>query len=394
MEAIICDTSAFLFWRTPPIVRLLAAAPLDDSMLRDLLPTDRVKRFREELAKSSLLVSAARNRCLRRAHYGPGAQALKESGSLLAPSMDGPIDLLVSEKAQRTHSYLERSRLWNGADFSQTLMYVTEEVGVVCPAHALQQLSSRLSLCRTVMLASELCGSFAVYASPEPVRALLQELADANLIPSYSRWSCTLDSEGRLTNLWSRPPLATPDDLRVFTAESGTNRGRAKMLGAAELVVPGAASPFEVQMGILMGFSEKLGGEGYGGFEHNRTISLSPPARRLARRGSCVCDLYWEAKPGSSRRGFDLECHSVQHHMGKGASLSDAYRSAALQLVGVDVVEATYAQMAQASRFGTLSMLVAQKIGREYHDKTAREFEAAQRLRRELLVDWQSLPRV
>ena len=37
MEAIVCDISAFRYWRVPPIVRLLAAGPIDDSLLQDLI---------------------------------------------------------------------------------------------------------------------------------------------------------------------------------------------------------------------------------------------------------------------------------------------------------------------------------------------------------------------
>ena len=51
---------------------------------------------------------------------------------------------------------------------------------------------------------------------------------------------------------------------------------------AARLCVPLAASPLEVQAGMLLGLPPELGGEGYAGFSHNHEVVLDVPARRIA----------------------------------------------------------------------------------------------------------------
>lgn len=149
-------------------------------------------------------------------------------------------------------------------------------------------------------------------------------------------------------------------------------------------MVPGAASPFEAQAGVILGFSRRLGGEGHAGFAHNRRIVLSREARALAQRASCYCDLYWD-------EGLDLECQSKLSHATGEGYLSDANRAAALELMGVTVLPATYAQLTTEERVEALSKLVAEKRGIAWRPKTEREREAGRRLRGEVLRSWDTL---
>ena len=92
---------------------------------------------------------------------------------------------------------------------------------------------------------------------------------------------------------------------------------------------------------MLLGLSRRLGGEGYPPFRHNQRIALTREARHLARRAFLVCDIYWSGTEG--RRSLDVECQSRLAHTSDDAALSDADRATALDLVGVDVVNVTYA---------------------------------------------------
>ena len=56
--ATICDISAFQYWRTPPVVRLLASAPDDDPQLRAMVSPARLRSFRDELAETAPLLRA------------------------------------------------------------------------------------------------------------------------------------------------------------------------------------------------------------------------------------------------------------------------------------------------------------------------------------------------
>lgn len=46
METIICDISAFQYWRIPPVVRLLTEAPPDDPLLLNLVDDEELERLR------------------------------------------------------------------------------------------------------------------------------------------------------------------------------------------------------------------------------------------------------------------------------------------------------------------------------------------------------------
>lgn len=46
METIICDISAFQYWRIPPVVRLLTEAPPDDPLLLNLVDGEELERLR------------------------------------------------------------------------------------------------------------------------------------------------------------------------------------------------------------------------------------------------------------------------------------------------------------------------------------------------------------
>ena len=45
METIICDISAFLYWRVPPVVRLLASAADDDPLLANLVSPEELSNL-------------------------------------------------------------------------------------------------------------------------------------------------------------------------------------------------------------------------------------------------------------------------------------------------------------------------------------------------------------
>ena len=387
----VCDISAFQYWRTPPVARLLVSAPEDDPQLRAMVSPARLRAFREELAESVPLLRALANRGQSRARYGPDALALAAAVPLLAAGSMGPIDVHSERPGQRRPSALVRPRVCAGVS-SEPAYGIAPGVSVVAPQLALQQLCARASLVQTVMLATEVCGGFSVYDPPEPVRRLLNELLAEGRLPRIAGWEPSLDMDGRLTSLWTRPALLTPARMLSHARSTGVRRGRARLELAARLTVPGAASPFEARTGILLGFSSARGGEGYAGFSHNARIGLSGDARRLARRGYLACDLYWPAAEG--RRALDLECQSGLVHGGSAAALSDADRTAALQLMETEVVLATYGQIADAGRFDALSRLVAQKLGVSYHVKSPEQRDRALKLRQEVFQSWEELPLV
>lgn len=392
MENIICDTSALLFWRTPPLARLIAAGPEDDELLCHLFGAARLRSLRADLADCSVLRAQARAPMAWHAHYGARTGALLDADVLLATSFAGPVDVLVESPEGRRPSEVVRPRVWGPPLLDGDAIEVAPGLLVASPELALQQVAPRASLERTAMLASELCGSFSVYQPPAPLADALQGLADDGLLPSFGGWTAAVDNDGQLTGLWSRAPLATLASLARHAERSEAPLGRARLKEAAGLVHAGAASPFEVQTGMLVGLSRRRGGEGFADFEHNRRVALASAAARVARRRACFCDIFWDDVAAGA--GLDLECQSASHHFGTRSASSDADRATALQMMGIEVLQVTYAQIASPRNFAEIARFLAERLGVSYRQKSEVQLRAQARLRRELFVDWRTLPMV
>lgn len=383
MDTVLCGSTAYQYWRTPPIVHLLAAAPEDHPALRFLIDSDELQAFR------ALLDSRTQFAC---GCVGPAwrnvreeSKTIREYHRFLAPFAELPVDILVYDSRDRRASSIVEPWLWSVDMPFGSMTNIVDDLYVTSPAFTLLQLASKTGLVRTVLLASELCGTYAVYQPPAPVAELLNKLAVRGKLRSFGGWKPGIDANGQLTGLWSRDPLLTPQDLLEIADVASPQRGCKRLCQAAELVMPMAASPFETQAGILLGFSRRRGGEGYTGCAHNVRVDLSRDAKLVAQRGYCSCDLYWPD-------GLDIECQSAQHHDNEGSFLSDADRSAALELMGVKVLPLTYAQLKDEDRFAAFSAAVAHARGIKLAPKTAAQAKAAENLRAEVMVDWATLP--
>lgn len=386
MDITICDTTAFEYWRIPPIVRLLLAGENDDIVLRGILRPGEVEAFRAAALAELPLCGRFLQPNPSMRGSGEAVELLRPAIPLIAATHDGPVDILVSQHSACHTSTLLRPRLWNPETAACRTIRIRESTSVVTPALALLQMAARASLTQTVLLASELCGSFAVFEAHPLVRDCLQAIQNRAGIPIVGEWKPCLDSQGHLTNLWSRPALITVKQLVSTATAFAPRRGSRRLAEAAGLVIAGAASPFEVQAGVLLGFPRNLGGEGHGGFAFNKKISLTRDARFLAQRSNCYCDLYWEP-------GLDVECQSALVHQNEGSFLSDSDRTAALRRMGIDVLPITYGQLADASRFDALSRTISRMLDKPHPTKSDRQKQLSAKLRQEVLADWGSLHR-
>ena len=383
MDTIICGASAFQYWRTPPIVLLLAAGPEDHPFLRNLMGPEELVSLRCELAEQTPFGITCSNGAPWR-HAGANARALRDAWQLVAPWADSSIEILVHSANACHSSQIVEPHVW-GADLPLcSTAQITDELSVTSPAFTMLQLAARFETTHCVLMASELCGSFAVYEPPAVIEKTLQRLASRGANLEFNGWTPSF-SNGKLTNLWTREPLLTPHDLFKIAENSDARNGRARLKEVASLVVPNAASPFEVQTGILLGFSRRRGGEGFGGFRHNEKIDLTANGRLLADRSHCYCDLYWDD-------GLDIECQSAQHHDNEASFLSDSDRTAALKLVGIDVLPVTFKQIHEPQRMKALAEAIARTRGIKLRPKSCNQAEASKQLRKEVFVDWWSLP--
>lgn len=385
MEITLCDISAFQYWRIPPIVKLLAVAPEDDSTLRRLLTAAELYELRNSMAQRLALCRLSFADGAKWRKTGEVSQIVRDASMLLAPNLKPPADVLVDSPNEMHHSTAIKTHIWGGDLISGSTSSITDELSVTSPAFTLQQLAAKCSLTRTVLMASEMCGTFAVYRAPEPIRGTLQSLYNRGVSLSYGGWSPGVTPAGKLTALWQREPLVDVHELISQAELSDSNRGRKRLLRAAELVHPGAASPFEVQVGILLGFPRRLGGEELDDFEHNKLIELSGTAKILAGKQRCYGDLVWD-------EGLDIECQSTTHHDSGHSYLKDSERITALELMGYHVLPITYGQLSDSRRWDAVVDAVCSVLGRERKPKTAKLQAAASKLRSEVLVGWAELP--
>ena len=388
MDSVVCGESAFAVWRTPPLVRLLV-----DPLFRGTgtgVSLDRLASLRTDLmAERGLWRTSAGLHARGPAVSLDVAEGVMLNLRTLMASVEAPVDVLVASREERRPSRLLRPHVKDARLVEGELRPLGSHLSLTSPALTLLQLARGLSLPRLVAAVSEACGTFAVYRAPGPVASLVEEMAAGAGVPEVGGWRPSFDGDGRLTDLWSRPALTTPGEIAALAARARGQRGRRALARAAELAVPGAASPFEVQTGMLLGLDSDLGGEGLGGFSHNERIVLGGRAREIARQDGCRCDLLW---PGEGGRGpLDVECHSRTFHLGEDRSLSDADRALALQSMGVEVLFVTYAQIAGVRRFDALARTVAEKLGRDVTPRTTDFLAARAELRREVLVDFADL---
>lgn len=352
-------------------------------MLRNIIGLEELRAFRSDLDSRSPFTSSCSGPAWR--NVREESKTLRESHRFLSSFATYPVDILVHDRNATCPTGLLNPWLWTRDLPFESSTQIVDDLYVTTPAFTLLQLASKASLTQTVMLASELCGSYAVYKAPAPIASQLNKLALRGRLRRLGGWSPCVSESGQLTNLWKRPPLLNPSQLFSLAEEASPCQGCRTLRQASELVVPMAASPFETQTGILLGFSRRRGGEGFAGFTHNERVQLNRAAKLIADRGCCYCDLYWPD-------GLDIECQSGEYHDNAGSYLSDADRSAALELMGVKVLPLTFKQLNDERRFEAFSEAVAHARGMEPHAKTAREIAATEELRSEVLVDWYSLP--
>lgn len=389
MATTICDITAFDYWRIPPVVRLLLAGEEDDATLRKIASPDQLRTLRSEVVETLPLCESFLRPSPHTRNLSASAKDLLPVVPVLAVGHEGAVDVLTDHHSGCHTSALLRPRLWTRELPPGSAVKIYDEVYVASPELMMLQLAARASLPLTIMMASELCGSFAVYDPPQPIKAFLQRVIGAKKkAPVVDGWRPFVDAGGNLGNLWSRAPLTTPHRLATFAVESGAKRGATRLAQASELLEPNAASPFEVQTAMLLGLPSRIGGYGINGFEANKKVRLNPGGRSLSKKSHCYCDLFWE------EAGVDVECQSAMVHKNADSFLSDSERTTALRGMGLDVLPITFDQLSDTERFDSFVGVLANMLGLPLGSRTEAVKKATIRLRAEVLAPWETIHHV
>lgn len=352
MEDTLCNISAFRLMNTPP--QILALCPP--------VPPHYADRHRTQLKRHFLYTD------------------------ILKP----PIHVQTATRKKRFHSeciksHLQTQDLPAGSGVLQTPFGLEYSA----PLPTLLSLAQSLNDVQLMIAMYELCGSFSIFTPTPRTEEILENAYQNQQLRRRDGWRRVIGADGTKSNLWSRPPLISIDDLVHYARNSVGMRGHKRLLRVAESITGTTASPFEAQASIFLSLSRRKGGCGRAPLYNNLEITLDCSARALTGKARCYADLAIDRGPDNLP--LIIECQGKLVHDNRAAAISDSERSTALQSMGYDVVFLTYQQMADPRNFETIDRLISQKLGQPYRPKTPHEREREESLRYQLLGDWEHL---
>lgn len=351
MKDLLCDISAFRYWRLPPQVRALCPP----------LPRPEEDRQRYDLARN------------------PTA----------AVALGFPLYTLVRTRNKRTCPASIRQRLFLGELPRESVLETEHGFLVTSPLLTAFIMSRHLTDLQLLLVLAEMCGLFTVCALPAALEAELSRAIESGAIPATLGWARCPSEDGSASNLWRRDALVLGEDLDRFCSDVCGMRYGKRFVAASHLVPLGAASPFEVETYLLLGLPRSLGGEGFCGIELNVEVALSASARAIVGKSRVYIDLLLSSPDGE--RQVAIECQGKGSHGRAGDGLRDVDRMTALQAMGYDVFLLTHGQISDEDRFHAIVKAVCRLLDVEYRDKSLEEQGAEALLRSELFVDWPKL---
>lgn len=307
--------------------------------------------------------------------------------------LGSPIHVLVTNRndrrtAKNVRTHLVESRLPAGAIVDSVL-----DVQTCSPLFTLMTLARELDTIELAMVMYELCGNFSIFKPSSTVEELLNSPEAMRLSASSLAWkrvsSSIPTSSGGASSLWMRPPLINIDDLRSYPDACPQIRGKSNFRKAAKLVTGITSSPFEVQLSMLLGLPEELGGKGLGSFSNNAKITLSKAARRIYPHDYALADLFFEGD--IEHRSLDIECQGAIIHSDMTHALSDNDRATALAAMEIETLGITYQQITDVDRFQTIANLIGRKTGIPIERLTDASRRNEAELRRRIMIDWATL---
>ncbi len=209
MKDLLCDISAFRYWRLPPQVRALCPP----------LPRPEEDRQRYDLARNptaAVVLGLPLYTLVRTRQSGLALPALG-SGCFLASSPGNPC--------------------WRR---SIGFSYVSSSDGI-------KIMSRHLTDLQLLLVLAEMCGLFAVCALPAALEAEFSRAIDSGAISTTFGWVRCPSEDGTASNLWRRDALVLGGDLDRFCSDVCGIRYGNRFRTVSQLVPLGAASPFEVR---------------------------------------------------------------------------------------------------------------------------------------------------
>lgn len=384
MDAILCDISAFEYWRTPPCLRAVDLQPDESGTPAKCLPT-------------------------RLAMRADAPEALKSIDALLHGPLKGvtlPVHLVdpTGKMHANERVYWHRRKMCHDP---HGFTKVAGGVYVENPLQALMDLSRAHTTVQLVQLMYEACGLYALAPQTQRLRLAWERLMGFGaFFPSPGQLSWYRDADGKpvspgplpelestwvpcgpsdpvLPELWKRHPLVTVEMLQDAADAMRGHQGYKRFKQAVRQVNPGSASPAETLFSMLASMSRKLGGEGLPKPLLNTVVPLPPDAARVYRAPQCVFDACWPNGQGSILP-LDCEIDSARYHEGESQITKDSRRRLALSKAGISSLTVTYSQMASPVQWDAVADVLYEALGKPRPKLTSAFYTQRARLRAEL----------
>ena len=388
---IICDISAWQYWRTPPIIKNsevpleLALAPKDAGGLgmdRRLFFPRANAREADRLISTSILTD------------------LK--------SLTLPIHVMVDgETPRRSNGFIvyHRAPLW----LSDThFVELGSGLAVLSIPALFETLGRRYGPIDLAGALCEACGTYALFHETAVSRIVYDELIQSGVIKklAYRKadiirqfyepdgkkaplctslgkeipWQPTLNKSGAPTDLWKRPPLTTLEELQVFANVHARSKGTSRFARSLTMVREGLASPLETQAALLFTAPKVFGGEALPVPHFNQKIELSQAAQKLAGTTYCIGDFVWEEQK------VIFEANGYDYHFDHDGFYIKSGRTSALQSMGYTVHEMNYAQMTDIEQYEAIVQSICSSLDVKMRPRTAK-FSASHHAMRESIFD-------
>lgn len=373
MAIVICDISAFEYWSTPPLLGE-AQIPSEQATLPQpqgagLSP--RQVNLRHDARPCDKLIH---NRLL---------SDLK--------GIETPVHVYIDQTEGMRPTRLTSPRKLPENFPKELLADIGNGLSVLTIEAALCLMGTGIGVVRLAEMMFEACGLYALHRSNPRSdlvtkglvgeKLLTPESAPSSSIYGYSdacghklghldsegneaEWTPVFDDDGRLSNMWKRPPLTTVENISETLAVLEPIRKCSMAREAVGLVMNGSASPAETKAAILLYSSIWKGGEGWKRPDLNRRIYYSSKSAQLAGTSFCIADNLWAEDKKV------LEIQSVAHHGGKRGYRADPGRTAALECMGYVVAELSWDQLADLEKLDYVVPSLAEKLGFRLQERT------------------------
>lgn len=264
------------------------------------------------------------------------------------PTLDGPLDVLVTDGVMRTRTKSLRTHLWSGPILPGSFFPLGEGVFCTTPEFLVVQRAQSLSLVELIGLVMTLC---AIYSFDE----------------SHSIRLCD--------------PLTNLERIAAFIGRMPACPGTAKAKLAVRYALERSASPWETRMALLNTLKPAMGGYHFEKPKLNHPIQLGKQAQRMTHRRHYVCDEYWP------QYKIDLEFNGAQFHDDPDQAREDARRKKVLEFMGIRVIDVRAYELASLGIYDDVARQLAHYMGKRLRVFDAKHRHARIELRKALFAD-------